>query len=60
MNKMRNTAKKILTGFVIVAVTVVMIGTRPAFTGDYNNRPKGEDKIGLSIVVPKKPVTVMK
>ncbi len=49
MNRLMNTAKKILTGFMIVAVAVIMIGTKPAGPRDYN-RPKGEDKIGLTKV----------
>lgn len=51
MNKMMNTAKKILTGFIIVAVAAVMIGTNPTISDPgHGNRPKGEDKIGLTLV----------
>lgn len=48
MNKMMNTAKKILTGFMIVAVAAIMIGTTPSISGGHYNRPKGEDRIGLT------------
>ena len=50
MNKMMNTAKKILTGFMIVAIAVVMVSTTSTIPGGHYNRPKGEDKIGLSLV----------
>ena len=45
MNKMMNTAKKILTGFMIVAIAVVMVSTTSTIPGGHYNRPKGEDKI---------------
>ena len=45
MNKMKNIAKKILTGVMIVAVAAAIV-VRPHY-----NRPKGEDKIGYSIMI---------
>lgn len=53
-NKMKNIAKKILTSFMIVAVAVVVIGTKPGHT--CYGKPKGEDKLGYSIVITKPPI----
>ena len=50
MNRMKDTARKVLTGFMIVAAAVIMIGTKPVIPG-CNNRPNGEDKIGFTRVV---------
>ncbi len=49
MNKMKNAAKKILSGFMIVAVAAIMIGNHLA-APVVHCRPKGEDKIGFTNV----------
>ncbi len=56
MKKFSNAAKKFMTGFMIVAVAVIMIGSKPVQPPRYG-RPKGEDKIGYSAVTPWKPET---